>query len=109
MAEQVGRAERAQKQAEIAKFAPHSHVNALIEVRAFGNWSAEDMFNKIFGQRRVIADFVRADNGAVTVDWVVLTAAMVVMVTGVFITINEGVLTNASAGIAENITEAGTR
>jgi len=109
MAEQVDRAECPQKQAEIANLAPHSPVNALIKVRAFGNWSAEDMFNRIFGHRRGIAAFVQGDNGAVTVDWVVLTAAMVVMVTGVFIIINEGVITNASVGIADNITEAGIR
>jgi hypothetical protein len=59
--------------------------------------------------RRATAAFVRGEEGAITVDWVVLTAAMVVMVTGVFIVINEGVVTNASAGIAVNITDAGTR
>lgn len=67
------------------------------------------MFKTKFSLRRGVAAFVRGVEGAVTVDWVVLTAAMVVMVTGVFIVINEGVVTNASAGIAENITEAGTR
>ncbi len=58
---------------------------------------------------RWTAAFAQEDEGAVTVDWVVLTAAMVIMVTGVFLVINEGVVTNASAGIADNITEAGTR
>ena len=62
-----------------------------------------------FSLRRGAAAFLRGDDGAVTVDWVVLTAAMVVMVTGVFIIINEGVVTNASVAIAENITDAGTR
>ncbi|MGQ0566160.1 MAG: hypothetical protein ACT4OK_13975 [Gemmobacter sp.] len=59
--------------------------------------------------RRGAAVFVKGEEGAVTVDWVVLTAAMVVMVTGVFIIINEGVVVNASTGIADNVTEAGTR
>ena len=55
------------------------------------------------------ATFAQCEKGAVTVDWVVLTAAMVVMVTGVFITINEAVMTNAAGGIADNIEEAATR
>lgn len=67
------------------------------------------MFKTINSLRRGVAAFARNEGGAVTVDWVVLTAAMVVMVTGVFIVINEGVVTNASAGIAEHIVEAGTR
>ena len=67
------------------------------------------MFKSKFSLHRGVAAFVRGVEGAVTVDWVVLTAAMVVMVTGVFIIINEGVVTNASAAIADNITEAGTR
>ena len=67
------------------------------------------MFRSKISLRRIIAAFVRDDRGAVTVDWVVLTAAMVVMVTGVFIIINEGVITNASTGIAANITESSIR
>jgi hypothetical protein len=67
------------------------------------------MFTIKFSLRRRAAAFLRGNDGAITVDWVVLTAAMVVMVTGVFIIINEGVVTNASVGIAENVTEAGTR
>jgi hypothetical protein len=67
------------------------------------------MFKTKFSLRRGAAAFVRDDEGAVTVDWVVLTAAMVVMVTGVFIIINEGVVETAAAGIAANVTEAGTR
>ncbi len=67
------------------------------------------MFKTKLNLRRRAAAFARDDQGAVTVDWVVLTAAMVVMVTGVFIIINEGVITNASAGIASNVAEAGIR
>jgi hypothetical protein len=58
---------------------------------------------------RIAATFARRNDGAVTVDWVVLTAAMVVMVTGVFLVINEAVMTDAADGIAGNIEEAGTR
>ena len=67
------------------------------------------MFKLKYSFWRGGAAFLLDDDGAVTVDWVVLTAAMVVMVTGVFITINEAVMTNAAGGIAENIEEAGTR
>ena len=67
------------------------------------------MFKTMIRFRQKAAGFAKGEAGAVTVDWVVLTAAMVVMVTGVFIIINEGVVTNASVGIAENVTEAGTR
>jgi hypothetical protein len=58
---------------------------------------------------RKTARFARRIEGAVTVDWVVLTAAMVVLVTGVFLVINEAVMTDAAGGIAGNIEEAGTR
>jgi hypothetical protein len=61
------------------------------------------------GLRQGVATFLRGEDGAVTVDWVVLTAAMVVLVTGVFITINEAVMTDAAGGIAANIEEAATR
>ncbi len=67
------------------------------------------MFKTGFNFGRLTAAFMRRNDGAVTVDWVVLTAAMVVLVTGVFLTINQSVLENAAGGIAENVTEAGTR
>lgn len=53
--------------------------------------------------------FAKLEDGAVTVDWVVLTAAMVVLVTGVFLTINEAVMVDAAGGIADNIEEAAVR
>ena len=67
------------------------------------------MIKTILCQVQNATAFTQRQDGAVTVDWVVLTAAMVVMVTGVFLVINEGVVTNASAGIAAHVEEAGTR
>ena len=67
------------------------------------------MFKTMSLFRQMAATFAKDEGGAVTVDWVVLTAAMVVLVTGVFITINEAVMTDAAAGIAGHIEEAGTR
>jgi hypothetical protein len=67
------------------------------------------MRRTVFSIGRMAARLVRREDGAITVDWVVLTAAMVVMVTAVFITINEAVLTDAASGIADNVEEAAVR
>jgi hypothetical protein len=87
------------------------HISKLRLIGSVGakNWSADDMFKTMIRFRHKAATFAKAEGGAVTVDWVVLTAAMVVMVTGVFITINEAVMTNAAGGIADNIEEAAVR
>jgi cytochrome b subunit of formate dehydrogenase len=67
------------------------------------------MIRAFFGLHNQAGRFARDEGGAVTVDWVVLTASMVILVTGVFITINEAVMTDAAAGIAGNIEEASAR
>ena len=67
------------------------------------------MFKTMIRFRQKAAGFAKGEAGAVTVDWVVLTAAMVVLVTGVFLTINEAVMTEAAGGIAANIQEAAVR
>lgn len=47
---------------------------------------------------KYLSSFVKSESGAVTVDWVVLTAAIVAMTLGVFFT-----LANSSSNIATNI------
>lgn len=47
--------------------------------------------------------FFAEDDGAVTVDWVVLTAAVVVMAIGVFSIITRGILSEAGSNISRQI------
>lgn len=54
-------------------------------------------------------DFVEAEDGAVTVDWVVLTAVVIAMVLAVFTIVTDAVFETAASGIEENVTEAGVR
>lgn len=56
--------------------------------------------------RRAVAAFVNGTRGAVTVDWVVLTAALVAMAIGVFVIINKTVVTDVAVRIADDITLA---
>jgi Flp pilus assembly pilin Flp len=50
--------------------------------------------------------FLRDENGAVTVDWVVLTAALVALVMVVFSIIEQGSYIAAANGIAGGVTQA---
>lgn len=49
------------------------------------------------------------ERGAVTVDWVVLTAALVGMVIGVFDILQRSVYEDAAAGIGQSAIEAAQR
>jgi Flp pilus assembly protein TadG len=53
--------------------------------------------------------FRTADDGAITVDWVVLTAVLIGAVMGVFALLTPTVYENAAAGIRENVDEAAQR
>ncbi|HMO08199.1 MAG TPA: hypothetical protein PKD10_11215 [Paracoccaceae bacterium] len=53
--------------------------------------------------------FARDDSGAVTVDWVVLTAALVGVVMSLFSFLTEEIYENAGLRIAEDVTEAASR
>ena len=53
--------------------------------------------------------FVRDDDGAITVDFVVLTAAMIFMVMGVFTIITPALHQEAAANINSKIEEAASR
>jgi hypothetical protein len=53
--------------------------------------------------------FKTAEDGAVTVDWVVLTAILIGIVMGVFALLTPTVYQNAAEGIRENVDEAAQR
>ena len=52
--------------------------------------------------------FVRIEDGAVTVDWVVLTATLVALVLSLFTILTQQVYEDTAAAIADNIEEAAT-
>lgn len=57
---------------------------------------------------RPLEAFLTKEAGAVTVDWVVLTAAMIVLVIGVFITVQtevEGVASNLEESIQSQLND----
>jgi Flp pilus assembly pilin Flp len=53
--------------------------------------------------------FAQDEGGAVTVDWVVLTAALVGIVLSLFTFLTEELYQNAGLRIAEDVTEAASR
>ncbi len=53
--------------------------------------------------------FASAEDGAVTVDWVVLTAVLIGMTMAVFTVLTPAVYENAAEGIRENVDEAAQR
>lgn len=53
--------------------------------------------------------FKTAEDGAVTVDWVVLTAVLIGVVMAVFVLLTPSVYGNAAAGIRDNVDEAAER
>ena len=53
--------------------------------------------------------FARDEGGAVTVDWVVLTAALVGIVMSLFTFLTDEIYENAGLRIAEDVTEAASR
>jgi Flp pilus assembly protein TadG len=53
--------------------------------------------------------FVQDESGAITVDFVVLTAAMIFMVLGVFTIITPSLYENAAVGIEQKVEEAASR
>jgi Flp pilus assembly protein TadG len=59
--------------------------------------------------RQVYTRFVRDEDGAITVDFVVLTAAMIFMVLGVFTIITPTLYENVAVGIEAKVEEAATR
>lgn len=61
---------------------------------------------KNFVQR--LRRFVRIEDGAVTVDWVVLTATLVALVLSLFTILTQQVYEDTAAAIADNIEEAAT-
>ena len=56
-----------------------------------------------------IKRFAASEDGAITVDFVVLTAAMIFMVMGVFTIITPMLHEQAAAAINENIVDAASR
>ena len=52
--------------------------------------------------RNILSHFTRDDEAAVTVDWVVLTAAIVVIAASVFVVIQPGI-DNISSNIATSL------
>lgn len=54
-------------------------------------------------------DFVDSEDGAVTVDWVVLTALVMGMALALFTVLTDAVFETAASGIADNVNEAGLR
>jgi hypothetical protein len=53
--------------------------------------------------------FAQAEDGAVTVDWVVLTAALVGIVMTLFTFLTDEIYQNAGLRIAEDVTDAASR
>jgi Flp pilus assembly pilin Flp len=53
--------------------------------------------------------FMRDEDAAITVDFVVLTAAMIFMVMGVFAIITPAAYEDAATAINENVVEAASR
>jgi multisubunit Na+/H+ antiporter MnhC subunit len=53
--------------------------------------------------------FKTAEDGAITVDWVVLTAILIGVVMSVFVLLTPTVYENAAEGIRENVDEAAQR
>jgi hypothetical protein len=56
-----------------------------------------------------VRGFADSEDGAVTVDWVVLTALIVGMSLALFTILTDAVFETAAAGVADNVTEAGQR
>ncbi len=59
--------------------------------------------------RMAIKRFVLNEDGAITVDFVVLTAAMIFMVLGVFTIITPTLYENVAVGIEAKVEEAASR
>ena len=57
--------------------------------------------------KNLINAFVKDEDGAVTVDWVVLTAAIVGIALAIIAVVNKG-LTNAASSIAKGLSDAMT-
>jgi Flp pilus assembly pilin Flp len=57
--------------------------------------------------RRKIHAYTKDEAGAVTVDWVVLTAAICGLIMALFTILTESVYEDAAKGISERITDAG--
>ncbi|MEH7829691.1 Flp family type IVb pilin [Gemmobacter denitrificans] len=53
---------------------------------------------------RSFRNFWRDETGAITVDWVVLTAVVIVMVAGVFVVIQQSVFEDTAGRIGDMIT-----
>lgn len=54
-------------------------------------------------------EFADSEDGAVTVDWVVLTALIMGMSLALFTILTDAVFETAASGVADNVTEAGLR
>ena len=59
--------------------------------------------------KRTIARFMKSEDAAVTVDFVVLTAALIFMVMGIFQLLTKSVYEEAGARMAEQIAESAAR
>lgn len=57
---------------------------------------------------RLFRRYRRDESGAITVDWVVLTAVVVAMVMSLFTILTETIFEDTATAIAEDITNAGT-
>jgi Flp pilus assembly pilin Flp len=56
--------------------------------------------------KKLFERFGKDESGAVTVDWVVLTAGVMFMVMGVFQILQESLYTDAAAAIANGVDQA---
>lgn len=56
-----------------------------------------------------VSCFLRNESGAITVDWVVLTAAVVGLVIGLFVFLTPTVYSNAGEAIASQVNRAAER
>ncbi|WP_158589802.1 hypothetical protein [Gemmobacter lutimaris] len=53
-----------------------------------------------------ITRFLRAEDAAITVDWIVLATAVIVMTMGVFLIVTELLYEQAAEGIGDKVLEA---
>ncbi|WP_288997228.1 hypothetical protein [uncultured Gemmobacter sp.] len=53
-----------------------------------------------------ITGFLRAEDAAATVDWVVLVTAVIVMTMGIFMIVTQALYENAAESISDKVLEA---
>jgi Flp pilus assembly pilin Flp len=94
------------KDTEFAKMPPHSASKPTLGAR---HAERTVMLNLETLVKASIRRFARDESGAVTVDWVVLTAALVGIVMTLFTFLTDEIYQNAGLRIAEDVTDAASR